>query len=48
MGHGVKSMPGIREASEQRKWKEAQEQIEGDAKASNKLADYFNAVLNEK
>jgi N-acetylated-alpha-linked acidic dipeptidase len=32
-GYGVKTLPGIREAIEQRKWKEAQEQIEIVAKA---------------
>ena len=44
-GYGVKTMPGIREAIEQRKWKEAQEQIETDAKAIARLADYFNDVI---
>jgi N-acetylated-alpha-linked acidic dipeptidase len=43
-GYGVKTMPGIREAIEQGNWKEAQEQIEVDAKALIKLADYFNAL----
>jgi N-acetylated-alpha-linked acidic dipeptidase len=43
-GYGVKTMPGIREAIEQRNWKEAQEQIEVDAKALIKLAEYFNAL----
>jgi N-acetylated-alpha-linked acidic dipeptidase len=43
-GYGVKTMPGIREAIEQRNWKEAQEQIEVDAKALMKLAEYFNAL----
>ena len=43
-GYGVKTMPGIREAIEQRKWKEAQEQIEVDAKAINRLADYLNNI----
>ncbi len=38
-------MPGIREAIEQRKWKEAQEQITIDAAAINKLANYLNALL---
>ena len=37
-------MPGIREAIEQRNWKEAQEQIEVDAKAIMKLADYLNDI----
>ena len=32
-GYGVKTLPGIREAIEQRNWKEAQEQIEIAAKA---------------
>ena len=32
-GYGVKTLPGIREAIEQRNWKEAQEQIESTAKA---------------
>ena len=40
-GYGVKTMPGIREAIEQRNWKEAQDQIEVDAKTINDLADYL-------
>ncbi|HET7118910.1 MAG TPA: transferrin receptor-like dimerization domain-containing protein [Hanamia sp.] len=40
-GYGVKTMPGIREAIEQRNWKEAQEQIFVDAKAIERLADYL-------
>jgi N-acetylated-alpha-linked acidic dipeptidase len=43
-GYGVKTMPGIREAIEQRKWKEAQEQIEADAKAIVRLADYLKNI----
>ena len=43
-GYGVKTMPGIREAIEQRKWKEAQEQINIDADAINKLANFLNEV----
>ena len=43
-GYGVKTMPGIREAIEQRNWKEAQDQIEVDAKALIKLAEYFNSL----
>ena len=38
-GYGVKTMPGIREGIEQRKWKEAQEQIEVDAKVIGRLSD---------
>lgn len=40
-GYGVKTMPGIREAIEQRNWKEAQEQINVDAKAITRLSDYL-------
>lgn len=36
-GYGVKTLPGIREAIEQRNWKEAQEQIETTASAINNL-----------
>jgi N-acetylated-alpha-linked acidic dipeptidase len=43
-GYGVKTMPGIREAIEQRNWKEAQEQIEVAAKALVKLAGYFDTL----
>lgn len=43
-GYGVKTMPGIREAIEQRDWKEAQEQIEVDAKAIQRLADYLSNI----
>src|ERR1019366_1705446 len=43
-GYGVKTMPGIREAIEQIKWKETQDQIEVDAKTIMKLADYLNDV----
>ncbi len=40
-GYGVKTLPGIREAIEQRNWKEAQEQIGIDARAINQFADYL-------
>ena len=40
-GYGVKTMPGIREAIEQRDWKEAQEQINIDAAAINKFSGYL-------
>jgi N-acetylated-alpha-linked acidic dipeptidase len=43
-GYGVKTLPGIREAIEQRNWNEAQQQIAVDAKAIIKLAEYFNAL----
>ena len=43
-GYGVKTMPGIREAIEQRNWKEAQEQIQVDANAIKKLAQYLDEI----
>ncbi|MDB5016932.1 MAG: folate hydrolase [Mucilaginibacter sp.] len=42
-GYGVKTLPGIREAIEQRNWTEAQEQIAVVAKSINNLAAYLNA-----
>ena len=44
-GYGVKTLPGIREAIEQRNWTEAQQQIEIDAAAVKKLAAYLSAVV---
>ena len=46
-GYGVKTLPGIREAIEQRNWKEAQEQIEIDAAVLNKFADYLASIRPE-
>ena len=43
-GYGVKTLPGIREAIEQRNWKEAQEQIAIDAEAINKLSTYLSRI----
>lgn len=43
-GYGVKTLPGIREAIEQRNWKEAQEQIGVVAASINKLSAYLNAA----
>ncbi|MBS1604877.1 MAG: M28 family peptidase [Bacteroidetes bacterium] len=43
-GYGVKTLPGIREAIEQRSWKEAQEQIEVDAAVLQKFAGYLEAI----
>lgn len=40
-GYGVKTLPGIREAIEQRDFKEAQEQVEVVAGSINKLAAYL-------
>jgi N-acetylated-alpha-linked acidic dipeptidase len=42
-GYGVKTLPGIREAIEQRNWTEAQEQIGVVAKSINNLAGYLKA-----
>ncbi|HEY4327433.1 MAG TPA: M28 family metallopeptidase [Mucilaginibacter sp.] len=41
-GYGVKTLPGIREAIEQRNWTEAQSQIGVVAKSINNLAVYLN------
>ncbi|MGH2647368.1 MAG: transferrin receptor-like dimerization domain-containing protein, partial [Ginsengibacter sp.] len=48
-GYGVKTMPGIREAIEQRNWKEAQQQIQLDAEAISKLSVYLhNLAIADK
>ncbi len=44
-GYGVKTLPGIREAIEQRNWKEAQEQIGIDAAVIQKLAAYLSQLF---
>jgi N-acetylated-alpha-linked acidic dipeptidase len=43
-GYGVKTLPGIREAIEQRNWKEAQDQINLTAQTIEKLAAYLNTI----
>ncbi|HVU59181.1 MAG TPA: transferrin receptor-like dimerization domain-containing protein, partial [Puia sp.] len=43
-GYGVKTLPGIREAIEQRNWKEAQEQIGIVAAVLKKFADYLDGI----
>jgi N-acetylated-alpha-linked acidic dipeptidase len=40
-GYGVKTMPGVREAIEQRDWKEAQDQIKIAADAISRLAEHL-------
>jgi len=40
-GYGVKTLPGIREAIEQRRWQEAEEQIGVAAEAINRLAAHL-------
>jgi len=42
-GYGVKTLPGIREAIEQRNWKEAQEQVAVVAKSINNLVTYLGS-----
>jgi N-acetylated-alpha-linked acidic dipeptidase len=43
-GYGVKTMPGVREAIEERNWKEAQEQIGEVATAIKKFSDYLDTI----
>ncbi len=43
-GYGVKTLPGIREAIEQRDWKQAQDQIENAAKALTAYTEQINAA----
>ncbi|MEO6316938.1 MAG: M28 family metallopeptidase [Chitinophagaceae bacterium] len=43
-GYGVKTLPGIREALEQRNWKEAQENAEIDATVIKNFAAYLDGI----
>ena len=43
-GYGVKTLPGIREAIEQRNWKEAQDEINLTAQSIEKFADYLKNI----
>jgi N-acetylated-alpha-linked acidic dipeptidase len=43
-GYGVKTIPGVREAIEQRNWKEAQEQIGIVSNAIMQLASYLQGI----
>lgn len=43
-GYGVKTLPGIREALEQRSWKEAQENAEIDAGVIKNFAAYLDSI----
>jgi N-acetylated-alpha-linked acidic dipeptidase len=43
-GYGVKTLPGVREAIEQRQWKEAEEQIGYTAQALVAYADWLSAA----
>lgn len=46
-GYGVKTLPGIREAIEQRNWKEAQEQIDLDGAILGKFTQYLDKLAAE-
>ena len=43
-GYGVKTLPGVREAIEQRDWKEAQSEIEKLAGTLKSMASYLNEI----
>jgi N-acetylated-alpha-linked acidic dipeptidase len=45
-GYGVKTLPGIREALEQRNWKEAQENADLDATVLKNFAAYLEAMAS--
>ncbi|MEN9686294.1 MAG: hypothetical protein RLZZ28_2080 [Bacteroidota bacterium] len=45
-GYGVKTIPGVREAIEQRNWKEAKEQIIVVSEAIVRLSDYLQKIAN--
>jgi len=45
-GYGVKTLPGIREAIEQRNWPEVQQQITAVAATINALAAYLDKAAN--
>lgn len=46
-GYGVKTIPGVREAIEQRNWKEAHEQIIIVANVINKFTTYLNEITKQ-
>jgi N-acetylated-alpha-linked acidic dipeptidase len=46
-GYGVKTLPGVREAIEQKRWTEADEQIARTAKALQKEADLLDEAAKE-
>ncbi|MFK5889604.1 MAG: transferrin receptor-like dimerization domain-containing protein [Flavobacteriaceae bacterium] len=47
-GYGVKTLPAVREAIEQKNWKEAQEQIFVIADVINKYSTYLNKIIPNK
>ena len=46
-GYGVKTLPGIREAIEQRNWKETQQQVDLDASILERFAVYLEQLADE-
>lgn len=46
-GYGVKTMPGIREAIEQKRWAEASEQVQVLSKTLNAFADHLEAITRK-
>ena len=44
-GYGVKTIPGVREAIEQRNWKEAKEQIAVVSESIKRLSDYLQKLV---
>ncbi len=46
-GYGVKTLPGIREAIEQRDWNEAQQQMEIVSASIIRLNNYLHAIIND-
>ncbi len=47
-GYGVKTLPAVREAIEQKNWKEAQEQIFVLSTTINNFSDYLNNITTSK
>lgn len=45
-GYGVKTLPGIREAIEQRSWEEAKQQVDACSEAITRLADFLEKGSN--
>jgi len=45
-GYGVKTLPGVREAIEQKEWPEAQEQIKKLAQTLNKLNNHIESLCS--
>jgi len=45
-GYGVKTLPGVREAIEQKEWQEAQEQIKILAQTLNSLDKHINSLCS--